>query len=304
MAAYATPAIYAVLLWWVSTGVILALDHLPRRTHAWSMAGATAVLFGALWAIGASAGDASENGVYTAFTAAILVWGWQEMSYYMGFISGPKPVACAPSVRGLERFFAALATSLWHEFAILLGGLAILVLTWGQPNHFALCTYATLVLMNASARLNLFLGVRNLNAELLPAHLSYLGCYLTKKPMNLLFPFSVSLGTIAVALLARIALAEDIPAHELVGFTLLTSLMALAVIEHWFLMLPLPSAALWTWSLPGKVAPLIAEAQVPSPVRERDRVRVQVFPERAHPSPQPSPDREREQGGAGTPVFD
>ena len=269
MTAYAAPAIYAVLLWWVSTGVVMLLDHLPRKTHRWSMAGATLVLFGALWVIAASASEPSETGVYTAFTAAILVWGWQEMSYYMGFISGPKPAACPPNARGLDRFFAALATSLWHEFAIMLGGLAILVLTWGQPNHFALCTYATLVLMNASARLNLFLGVRNLNAEMLPPHLSYLSCYLTKKPMNLLFPFSVSLGTVAVALLARAALAESIPAHELAGFTLLTSLMALAVAEHWFLMLPLPSAALWTWSLPAKVAPTGIESRVPSPAPER-----------------------------------
>lgn len=277
MAAYAPPALYAVLLWWVSTGVILLLDHLPRRTHPWSMAGASLVLAGALWAIGSSARDPSESGVYTAFTAALLVWGWQEMSYYMGFVSGPKPVACAPSLRGLDRFLAALATSLWHEFAIVIGGLAILCLTWGQPNHFALCTYATLVLMNASARLNLFLGVRNLNAELLPPHLSYLACFLRKKPMNLLFPVSVSLGTIAVAVLARAALAEAAPPHQLVGFTLLASLMALAVLEHWFLMLPLPSAALWNWSLPAKVPPTDIrpdaarprEAPVPSAVRER-----------------------------------
>ncbi|GJE28552.1 putative photosynthetic complex assembly protein PuhE [Methylobacterium organophilum] len=252
MGAYATPALYAVLLWWFSTGVILLLDHRPRHTHAYSMAGATLVLAGALWAIGASAGDPSETGVYTAFTAAILVWGWQEMSYYMGFLSGPKPVACAPSLRGLDRFLAALATSLWHEFAILIGGLAILCLTWGQPNHFALCTYATLVLMNASARLNLFLGVRNLNTELLPPHLSYLACFLTRKPMNLLFPVSVSLGTIAAALMLRASLGEGRLPHEQVGFTLLASLTALAVLEHWFLMLPLPSVALWRWSLPGK----------------------------------------------------
>ncbi|MCE4226004.1 DUF3623 domain-containing protein [Methylobacterium sp. C25] len=261
MAVYAAPAFYAVLLWWFSTGVILLLDHLPRKTHRWSMAGGTIVLAVALWAIGTSARDASESGVYTAFTAAVLVWGWQEMSYYMGFISGPRPEACPPHLSKSEKFFAALGTSLWHEFAIVLGGLAILVLVWGQPNHFALCTYATLVLMNASARLNLFLGVRNLNAELLPPHLGYLAGYLAKRPMNLLFPFSVSLGTIAAALMARATLSDETLAHELVGYTLLASLTALAVLEHWFLMLPLPSAALWQWSLPGKVTPIAIETK-------------------------------------------
>ncbi|MDP4003806.1 putative photosynthetic complex assembly protein PuhE [Methylobacterium sp. NEAU K] len=252
MATYAAPVLYAVLVWWFSTGLILLLDHAPRRTHPWSMAGATLLLAAALVAIHVSAGDTTATGAYTAFTAALVVWGWQEMSYYMGFLSGPKPAACAPGLRGLDRFLAALATSLWHEFAIVIGGLAILALVWGSPNTFALWTYGTLVVMNLSARLNLFLGVRNLYAEFLPDHLGYLACYLTKKPMNMLFPVSVSLGTIAAALLGRAASGSDVLAHELIGFTALATLMALATLEHWFLMLPLPSAELWRWSLPAR----------------------------------------------------
>jgi hypothetical protein len=31
------------------------------------------------------------------------------------------------------------------------------------------------------------------------------------------------------------------------GFTILGTLMALAVLEHWFLVLPVPVAALWRW---------------------------------------------------------
>ena len=252
------PALFAVLLWWAATGLVLVLQHRPRRTHPRSLAAASLVLAGALWAIGASADDTSETGAYLAFTAAVAVWGWQEMSYYMGFVSGPKPAACAPSLRGLDRFLAALATSLWHEFAILLGGLAILCLTWGQDNHVALWTYALLTLANASARLNLFLGVRNLHAEFLPAHLGYLGCYLTRRPMNPLFPLSVSLGTAATVLLARAALAPEAAPEAMVGLTLLATLAGLATLEHWFLMLPLPSAALWNWSLPGR-APVAAD---------------------------------------------
>ena len=99
------------------------------------MAAATLLLAGALVAIRASAADTSATGAYTAFTAALAVWGWQEMSYYMGFLSGPRPAACAPGVRGFDRFLAALATSLWHEFAIVIGGVAILALVWGSPNQ-------------------------------------------------------------------------------------------------------------------------------------------------------------------------
>ena len=93
MGAYAAPALYAVLLWWSATGLVLVLQHLPRRTHPRSLAVASAVLAGALWAIGAVADDETETGAYVGFTAAVIVWSWQEMSYYMGFVSGPKPSA-------------------------------------------------------------------------------------------------------------------------------------------------------------------------------------------------------------------
>ncbi|MEG9504681.1 MAG: DUF3623 family protein [Methylorubrum extorquens] len=259
MGVYAVPALYAVLLWWSATGLVLVLQHLPRRTHARSMVAASAVLAGALWTIRAVANDGTETGAYLGFTAAVIVWGWQEMSYYMGFISGPKPAACAPNLRGFDRFFAALATSLWHEFAILIGGLAILCLTWGEGNRVALWTYGLLTLMNASARLNLFLGVRNLHAEFLPPHLGYLACYLSRRPMNPLFPLSVTLGTAATVLLARGALGDAAAPQTVTGFALLATLAALATLEHWFLMLPLPSAALWNWSLPGRAAPTADE---------------------------------------------
>jgi hypothetical protein len=104
--------------------------------------------------------------------------------------------------------------------------------------------------MNLSARLNLFLGVRNLNAEFLPERLGYLACFLRNRRMNPLFPFSVAVAALVTILLARAATGEGVDAHEVAGFTIVTTLMALATLEHGFLMLPLPSAALWAWSLP------------------------------------------------------
>ncbi|GBU17613.1 MULTISPECIES: putative photosynthetic complex assembly protein PuhE [Methylobacterium] len=264
MAAYALPALYAVLVWWFSTGLILLLDHRPRATHAASMVAGTGALALALWAIGASAGDASEGGAYTAFTAALLVWGWQEMSYYMGFVSGPRPVGCPAGARGFARFRAAAATSLWHEAAIVAGFLAILALTWGAPNRFALWTYLILWGMNLSARLNLFLGVRNLNVEFLPEHLAYLRSYLRTRAMNPLFPVSVAAAGLATGGLVLAALGEGASAHEVAGLSILATLMALATLEHGFLMLPLPSAALWQWSLPKIARAGPAAAPIPA----------------------------------------
>ena len=56
-------------------------------------------------------------------------------------------------------------------------------------------------------------------------------------------------STIACALLFGEASAAGADAFRAVGFTLLGTLMALAVLEHWFMVLPLPSEALWRWAL-------------------------------------------------------
>ena len=63
--------------------------------------------------------------------------------------------------------------------------------------------------------------------------------------MNLLFPVSVTVSTLLTALLLRRALLEEAGTFEAAGTSLLASLMVLAVLEHWFLVLPLPSSRLW-----------------------------------------------------------
>jgi magnesium-protoporphyrin IX monomethyl ester aerobic oxidative cyclase len=94
----------------------------------------------------------------------------------------------------------------------------------------------------------------HLNEEFLPEHLQFLKSFLTKKPMNLLFPASVTLSTIIATLLFRRAFAADATAFGATGFTFLGTMMALAILEHWFLVLPLPAAALWSWGLHSRAA--------------------------------------------------
>ena len=99
--------------------------------------------------------------------------------------------------------------------------------------------------MHASAKLNVFLGVPNLGEDLLPDHLAYLATFMKRKPMNALFPFSVTGGTIVACLLFERALRGGASSFEVAGFTILGALMALAVIEHWFLVAPIDANALW-----------------------------------------------------------
>ena len=248
------PAAYALFVWWFSTGIVLLLDNLPRRTFRWSLTVGT-VLFGvSLYRLGAGSADTSEAGVYAAFTYAIIAWAWQEMSFFMGAVTGPRRIGAAPDAPLGERFRQGFAASLWHELAIVSTACVIVWSTWGAENQVGTWTFMLLWLMRTSAKLNVVLGVLNLGEEFLPAHLRYLLTFMARRPMNLLMPLSLSAGTIGAMLLGQAAVgAASTPAAA--GLTFLAAMLALAVIEHWFLILPLPFARLWAWSLrfkPGR----------------------------------------------------
>jgi putative photosynthetic complex assembly protein 2 len=246
------PALFALFVWWFSTGAIIFLDQLPVRTFKYSIAGATAVLVASFWGMAASASDASIRGAYCAFSCGLLAWGWQEITFYMGFVTGTRKAPCPEGCSGWKHFVHAIQTSLWHELAIIgAAGIAVAV-TWHQPNKVGLWTFMVLWWMHQSAKLNVFLGVRNLNEEFLPDHLGFLKSFLKKKPMNLLFPFSITISSVICVIMWERASAPGASAFSAVGGTFIATMMALAILEHWFLVLPLPAAKLWNWGLAGK----------------------------------------------------
>lgn len=248
---YALPISYALVLWWFSTGLIFYLDQLPPRTFRWSMAGASLLLVAAFATVWLLSGDTSLFAIYAAFTAGIAAWGWQELSLYTGYVTGPRKRACTPGCRGLRHFGHAIAVNLWHEIAIIAVATLLAFLCWESSNQWGLWCYLLLWGMHLSARLNVFLGVRNVSAEFVPAHMDVLKSFLSHKPMNLLFPLSVTAATIGAVLLFKEAIAAPDPATR-AGYSLLAALACLALVEHWLLMLPLPVEKLWHWSLPHR----------------------------------------------------
>ena len=216
------------------------------------MFSATVILGVCLWGLADTANDTTMSGAYLAFTYGLLAWGWQEMAFFMGYVTGPRNEPCPEGCSSWRRFGHAVQTCLWHELAILVAAVAIVWLTWGGANQIGAWIFLMLWGMKLSAKLNVFLGVRNLNEEFLPEHLSFLKSYLTEKPMNLLFPVSITISTVIAVILGQKALAADASSFEAAGYTFLTILLALAILEHWLLVLPLPAAALWSWSLASR----------------------------------------------------
>jgi putative photosynthetic complex assembly protein 2 len=248
MSEFAVPAGYAALVWWFTTGIILYLDGLPQRTFRWSMGAATVLAGIAAYVLHTSSTDMSVNGAYTAFSCAIAVWGWLEMSFLMGYITGPRRHACGDRCSGWSHFLHATQAVIYNEIATLLVAMAVVAGTWQAPNRVALWTYLVLWAMRLSAKLNLFLGVPNVGDKFLPGHLQYLKGFFKKRAMNFLFPVSVSASTIVLTVLTQRFLGTDEP-FKVVGYALTISLLGLALLEHWFMVLPLPSEKMWRWAL-------------------------------------------------------
>jgi putative photosynthetic complex assembly protein 2 len=248
MADWAYPAFCAVFVWWFSTGVIVVLDHLPQRTFGWSMLAATVLAGYAFQVLGGLGADMSEHGAYAGFMCALVIWAWQEMSFLMGFITGPYRRAVPYDSAGFTHFLRGAGAVIYHELAIVAGGAAICGLSLHAENKTALWTYMLLWLMRISAKLNLFAGVRNVSPRFLPVHLQYLSGFFRQRPMNALIPLSLTAGTVASTLLIQQAQSATTP-YAQTSATLLATMAVLGTVEHWALIVPVPFESLWNWYL-------------------------------------------------------
>ena len=254
MATAAAPILYALLLWWFSTGAILFLDGLPRSTHRWSMLAATLLLIPAIAGLHFAGQMPSVAGAYLGFTSALLIWGWIEMSFLMGFVTGPRHSACPTDARGWRRFVCAVETIAYHELLLVGTLLGVLWLSLGADNPVGAWTFLALWLMRLSTKLNIFLGVRNLNEGWLPDHLSYLASYFSYRRLNPLFPFSVVASMLAVWWVIGAAIAADSGSLDATALLLVGTLLALGLLEHLFLVLPITLDGLFRWGFRSRPA--------------------------------------------------
>lgn len=245
--AIGAPVAATLALWWASTGAALYLDARDRRTFGWTLAGASALGLGALGLSFALGPQTTPMAAGLGFSAGLVCWGWQLVAFYTGFVTGPRKSACEPNLKDFARFVEAARTGLYHEIASACGALALSALVHGQPNEVALWTYLILWAMHVSAKLNLFLGVPNHAEDLLPDHLAHLKSFMTNRPMNLLFPVSVTAAALIAFALARQA-AEAANAFDATAGAMPATLMALAGLEHWFMVTPFEGNVLWRFT--------------------------------------------------------
>ncbi|MFM9978283.1 MAG: putative photosynthetic complex assembly protein PuhE [Sphingomonadaceae bacterium] len=239
------PLIYVAMLWFLSTALVVALDHRARGPLALYIMGLAAVAGAAVIAL--TAHRAEPFAAYAAFTAAFAIWGWHELAFLTGHITGPRQAPLPAGAQGWERFRLSAATVIHHEIALAATLALLIALSWSQPNWSGAAAFGLLFGLRLSTKLNIFMGVPNFTPDILPPQLAYLKSYFRVRPMGV--AMLVSLAAIAVLTwwLAARALAAD----EAVGWSLLTGLAVLGLIEHLFLVLPLRDGALWRWAIPA-----------------------------------------------------
>jgi len=239
----------ALFLWWFSTGAILWVVRrntgASHRVALWSL---PVLLAGAAGFLVSLDGQGTGS-VYLGFVSALAIWGWIELAFLCGLITGPNDYPCPRDAALWERFIRAWGTIAYHEILLVLIAMALAAISWTHPNTVGAWCFGILFVARISAKLNLFFGVPKFNTEFLPDHLSHLPSHFRIARMNWFFPISVTLLSVAVAFFMTGA-GHATNDQAKVAQILLASLTALALIEHWLLVLPLPDAKLWRWMLP------------------------------------------------------
>ena len=245
-------SLIAIFVWWFSTGAILVAVRRADRlgTHGMTVFMGLPLLALGAWAVNRSLADVSVYGAYLGFAGALAIWGWIELAFLAGVITGPQREDCPSGLAPGDRFFRAFSTVAYHELALTLGLWGLVMASVGAENRIAVAIYLVLFLARILAKLNLFYGVPRINLEFVPDRLVHLKSYFRRGPVTLAFPIAI---TVLTALLAVCAERLWTAGSEVtvVGFALLTAMAALALLEHWLMVVPLPDAKLWRWMLPS-----------------------------------------------------
>lgn len=234
---------FCVFVWWFGTGLLLWAQH--RRQARAVLTATTGVAMVSILGLVWTAEDTGPWGAYLAFCSAIGVWAWHELLFLKGWLTGPRRGPCPADATGWRRFRYGLEVVLHHELALAATVLLLVLANWGAPNQVGVATFVVLWVMRLSAKLNVFLGVRNLAVDFIPDELDYLPSYFRRSPLNPLMPWSLLFGSLALSWFTGRAVTTS--GFESLGATLVGALLGLALLEHLFLTLPVPDAWLWRW---------------------------------------------------------
>lgn len=250
--------IYALFLWWFTTGAIFVFYGRSRRTIRIGFSIFSVLMILALASQWGLKGRTDTTSIFLSVTAGVIVWGWQVASYYLGYITGPKSikyeidrVADTDGDRSMTlatRFKLAAMTGIYHELIIVLFILVQLWLTRFSPNQWGVWVFVGLWLMHTCGKISVFLGVRNFQIDFLPDHLAYVGRLLLQGDTNPFLKISIFVGSaVGIYFYSQIG-SQFVTSADQIGFGLVGTMILLGVVELGLLVMPIP-ATLLGWEI-------------------------------------------------------
>ncbi len=82
--------LFAIFLWWFSTGAILMLVRMARPVYPYAMVTGFALAVMALVGLYATRHSATAVGAFAGFTYGLLIWAALEMAFLFGYVTGPR----------------------------------------------------------------------------------------------------------------------------------------------------------------------------------------------------------------------
>ena len=241
------PSLIALVSWWFGTGIILLLVRIPKQWFAVARGFWSLISIPALFCCYQSMQENSNANAYIGFISTIILWGWHELTFLTGWISGSRKQSLDPNLNTWNRFKQSVQVIWHHELALFLNLMLLLGMQTGHPNHTAICTFTLLWLMRLSSKLNLFFGVPQVGEQYLPSQLAYMGSYFRKSAVGLFFYFTMSLSVLTWVGLVWQAHEGQVAITS--HWVLLASLLGLAIVEHILMMIPLSLERVWGWAL-------------------------------------------------------
>lgn len=190
------------LFWWLSTGVLFALQR-SNATRVLALALASIAACAGFIFLARSQDDRTPGGARRAAFGAAFVWAWVSATLYGGWLVGP-PIPVRAGEPSLALAFDAMHATLYHEIAAVGACLLIWRITRRGLNRTGLAAFVLMWGAHELARLNLFFGVANPALDLLPKALEHLAVFFGPARSTPLLALSgIGFGLVTVVLTRR-----------------------------------------------------------------------------------------------------
>ena len=128
------PVLAVIAVWFVATGLIAWAANRARETFALSLLVAGVAGAAGLVAVVLSLSMEGANGAMLGFAGALAIWGWHELAFLTGGVTGPRRDACPEGAGEKARFRFATGAVIHHEIALAATAAILIALSWGQSN--------------------------------------------------------------------------------------------------------------------------------------------------------------------------